>query len=197
MHNYFAGHEPGSGGWGLDGYGGIRWNVRSARLVAGNHDIMTTETGYSSGGDNYAVDAATQGIYVPELFLEQFSLGIVRTFYYQLIDEGGPPFAHYGLANADLRPKPAFNALADLIALAGMPAQTRSAVASSPQTLRYTLDGATESVHHLILLRHDGTLLFAIWQAVPLYDSAAKTAIAVVPRRVTLRLAKPSTRTVL
>jgi hypothetical protein len=114
-HDYFAGHEPGTGGWGLGGFGSIAFNLATARLISGDKPVVATETGYATPPSPNSVDDATQAAYVPRLFLVQYAAGIRRTLEYELVDEGGAPFGTYGLVRHDLTPKPAFRALAALL----------------------------------------------------------------------------------
>jgi hypothetical protein len=186
MHNYLAGHEPGTGGWGLDGYGSIAWNVRVARFTDGTKPVWSTENGYSTGGgDPKAIPLDVHAAYVPALYLEQFLAGVPRTYYYELIDEGGVPFGHYGLADGSLQPKPAFRALAGLISLLR---DARGTTSTTMPSLRFALDGGDAGTRHLLLARNDGTLALIVWQNESLYDPTLKRTIDPVQHDVQLRL---------
>jgi hypothetical protein len=184
MHDYFAGHNPGTDGWGLAGYGGIAFNLRLARRIAGAKPVYATETGYGTDGTGQSVDEATQAKYVPRLFLEQFNAGIRRTFEYELVDEGGPPYGSFGLLRKDLTPKPAFNALASLVTLlakAGTPQDTARAAS-------LTIEGEIDHVHDTVLAGKDG-LYVILWVELPGYDLGTHEEIAVAPRHLTLHVA--------
>jgi hypothetical protein len=185
IHNYFSNHEPETPGWGLGGYGSIGFNVRIARSVDGAKPIASTETGYGTDRADHTVDDAAQATYLPRLFLEQFASGIRRTFTYELIDEGGAPYGHYGIVNADLSPKPAYIALASLI---GALSDTQPAI--NPGTLSYALDAGAD-VHHVLLQKHDGSYVLALWVAAASYDASARDTRPVPPQPVTVRLAMP------
>jgi hypothetical protein len=183
MHNYFSFHEPETNGWGLNGYGSLAFNMRVARTVDAAKPIESTETGYGTDLAGNSVDATTQAVYLPRLLLEQFAAGVPRTFSYELIDEGGAPFGHYGIVDDHLQPKPAFIALSSLIASlrdTAQPFQTG--------VLHYALDGAGDDVHHLLLQKRDGHFILALWIAAPSCDAATHAAREVSPQRLSVRI---------
>jgi hypothetical protein len=188
MHDYTAGHNPGTTGWGAGGYGSLAYNISAARLLDGNKPVESTETGYATATTRGGLDAATQAKYVPRLFLEHFNAGVPRTYEYELVDEGGPPFGDFGLVYGSLSPKPSYNALASLIAL------LRDDGAGNTRTharLRYALDGDTSSIHHTLLAKRDGSLYLALWVEAASYDSATLAPLTVRPRDLTLRVETP------
>ena len=184
MHNYLAGHEPSTGGWGLDGYGSIAYNLRLARITDGMKPVWATENGYSTGGgDPKSIPLDVQQVYVTALFLEHFLAGVPRTYYYELIDEGGVPFSHYGLADGSLQPKPAFRALSSMIGL------LRDGGGSAKiSNLRFTLEGSDGGTRHLLLAKSDGTLALIVWENESLYDPILDRALVATQRNVQLRL---------
>ena len=183
MHNYFSFHEPETNGWGANGYGSIAFNMRAARAVVAAKPIESTETGYGTDRTKNSVDAVTQAVYLPRLLLEQFAAGVTRTFPYELIDEGGEPFGHYGIVDRNLEPKPAFTALAALI---GALHDTSSGF--KPGALPFSIDGATTDVHHVLLQKHDGRFIIALWIAAPSCDPVTHVALNVAPQQVTVRV---------
>lgn len=186
MHDYFANHEPETGGWGLGGYGSIAYNIRVARAVDPAKPIESTETGYGTDRAERTVDDAAQATYLPRLLLQHFADGVPRTFGYELLDEGGAPFDHYGIVGGDLSPKPAYTALASLIA------HVRDTTDGfSTGTLRYTLDGDGTDVHHVLLQKRDGRFMLALWIAASSYDPATRQSRDVAPRSITLQIATP------
>jgi hypothetical protein len=187
MHDYFAAHEPETPGWGLGGYGSIPYNIRIARDVAPDKPIDSTETGYGTDRADRTVDDTAQATYLPRLLLDQFAAGVPRTFDYELLDEGGAPFGHYGIVNSDLSPKPAYIALASLIAV--LRSGGRNAAAAG--TLRYSIDGSDASLHHILLQKPDGGFMLALWLASSGYDSAKQQYYAPAPQPLTLTVATP------
>lgn len=186
MHNYFSTHEPETGGWGLGGYGSIAYNLRIARIVDPAKPVESTETGYGTDHSERTVDDIAQATYLPRLFLEHFANGIPRTFDYELLDEGGPPFDHYGIVDYNFSPKPAYVALASLIATLRDTTDT-----FSTGTLRYTIKGTREDVHHVLLQKRDGRYALALWIAASSYDLASHQSRNVPSEPVTLEIAAP------
>jgi hypothetical protein len=189
MHDYTAGHNPGTTGWGAGGYGSLAYNIGAAQLLDGNKPIQSTETGYATApATRGGIDAATQAKYVPRLFLEHFNSGVARTYEYELVDEGGGTFGNFGLVYGSLAPKPSYAALSGLIAL------LRDGDGSDRArhgNLRYALDGDTSSVHHTLLAKRDGRLYLVLWVEAPSYDSNTLAPLTVRPRDLVLRVAAP------
>ena len=183
LHNYYAGRNPGTGGWGTNGYGSLAYNMALADLTGASKPIMTTETGYgnttTTQGD---VPEAVSATYMPRLLLEQWNAGIKRTYLYELLSEGSAPFSDYGLLRADGSQKPAFKAVSNLIALL-----TDQGVAFTPKTFSYTVTGGDSFLHQLLLQKRDGSFYIALWVEKPSYDVNLRAAIAVAPEQVTLQ----------
>jgi hypothetical protein len=184
MHDYFAGRNPGTSGWGAtDGfgtYGALSWSIGSSGQESGNEAIVSTETGYSEAVDTYAVPAATKARYTMRVLLEHWNAHVARTYIYELADEGGTPFSHYGLVDASGNAKPAYTAMKNLLAHYADPG---TAAALSP--LAYTIS-APASVHHTLLEKRNGTYVLTLWNEVPEWDPNALAPIAVAPQAVTL-----------
>lgn len=188
MHDYTAGHNPGTPGWGDGGYGSLAYNIGAARLLDGNKPIESTETGYATAPTTRGgIDDATQAKYVPRLFLEHFNAGVTRTYEYELVDEGGPPFGNFGLVNGSLAPKPSYAALSSLIGLL----RDGDGEGGTRAALRYSLDGDTTSVHHTLLAKRNGHLYLALWVEAASYDPSTLAPLTVRPRQLTLRVATP------
>ena len=124
--------------------------------------MAATETGYATdrpGGTSEAAYAK----YLPRLYAEYFRKGIVRTFVYELVDEWdriNDHEANFGLIRHDLRPKPAFGVLKDLIALLGEPS-VRSDFHPGALDYKMAVEAVpgyerTGFVHHLLLQKSDG-----------------------------------------
>ena len=80
---------------------------------------MTTEIGYTTDPSNkQGIPEDVEAKYMPRLILEQILHEIRRTYIYELIDVGpkvSKNDAAFGLVRNDGTPKPAFNALKNLI----------------------------------------------------------------------------------
>lgn len=185
MHNYFGGHNPGTPGYGFGGYGSIAYNLQIARDVDGSKPIFATETGYGTSASDKCVDPATQAKYVPRMFLEQFNAGVPRTFEYELIDEGGPPYDAYGLVDRSLKPKPSFLALSSLLKLVnGSPAGGKA------PNVRFSLTGETSNVHHTVLTQA-GTFYVVLWVEAMGFDPNSRADVRVPGQRVVLHAGAP------
>ena len=181
IHNYLAGRHPGTGGWGDDGYGSIDWNLRLIRRYSGGKPITTTEIGYQDAPgivDN--VPQEVVGRYLPRLLVEQYRMGVHRTFLYELADF--PNSGNYGLLHADGAPKPGFNAVKSLLNLLADPGPP-----VEPRPLNYEVDGGP-AVRHFAFQKRDGTYFIALWVEEPSYDVPGQRSAVVQGRDVTLRL---------
>jgi len=181
IHNYFAGRNPETGGWGDNGYGSIAWNTRVANVVMGAKTIETTETGYGTSSQKPGVPLDVQANYVPRMFLEQFARDIPRTYEYQLLDGGGDAFDSFGLVSKDFQPKPAYDALRSLIELLEEPA-----LDPATGSMSYRLSGSLTSVHHVLLKKHDGRYYLVLWLAASDWDVNTSRRLTVPPQNVTL-----------
>jgi len=182
LHNYFGGRNPGTGGWGDDGYGSIPWALRLANQGYGRKIVITTETGYNN--NSRAVDAVPEdisAIYLPRVLLEQWRAGIARTYLYELLSVGPDD---YGLLRKDGTAKPGFYAVSNLLTLMDDPGKT-----FVPGSLEYSITGGDSSLHHLLLQKHDGAFYLALWVEQPGYDVDKKTRLSVSPQDISLLIA--------
>ncbi len=188
MHVYFAGRNPGTPGWGATDaygtYGSLAYDQKIAAITSGSKPVLSTETGYSDDqSDQYAVPPATKARYVMRTLLEGWNAGVSRTYLYELVDEGTPPFSHYGLTTSSGAPKPAYVALKNLLAHLADPGGTFALTA-----LNYTLH-ASSPVHHALFERRTGRYSLVLWVEAPEWDPNASSTIAVAPQTVTLTFA--------
>jgi hypothetical protein len=146
---------------------------RRAAAFAPRKPAFATETGYRTGGrpqpGNKPVSPRVAAAYLTTLVLEYYRAGIPRSYLYELADErhdpgNKDPQQHFGLLTADLKPKPSYNALHNLISLlsAGGPARGRM---NDPTGSVTTLDGAP--IHTLTMQRGDGSQVLAVWLTSP------------------------------
>jgi hypothetical protein len=188
LHNYFGGRNPGTTGWGANGYGSIEWNLQLVRRFSGGKPIVTTETGYSN--DSSVTDFTPQDVaarYMPRLLLEQFRKGIVRTYLYELSDFSTPDRnmkSGFGLINRDGSPKPAFNAVKNLLTLLSDPGP-----AIEVRSLDYSLQGAGSDVRHMAFQKRDGSHFLALWIEQSSYDVSTRRAVVVPARAITVTIA--------
>ena len=185
MHSYPGGGTPTRN---LD----EQW-IPAARLICEDKPIIATESGWhnaiSDDTSQPGVSEQASGKYIPRLYLEYFNRGIKRAFIYELIDlspEVNNNQHNFGLLHYDGSPKPAFNALKNLISLLQDPGDS-----FSPQLLDYTLSGNTSNVHHTLLQKRDGRFCLILWLEVSSYDFQKKAEIDVPEQLVTLTLNTP------
>ncbi|GAC1418960.1 MAG: hypothetical protein NVSMB5_10650 [Candidatus Velthaea sp.] len=165
MHDYFSGRNPGTPGWGDDGYGSIDWNLRNARPASNSRPIMATESGWGTteqGNNGNFIHEWTAAEYATRVYFEHFIAGVPRTFLYELYDEpAGGSYTNYGLIRGDGSDQPhwSFYALQNLTGLLSDTGSARSNV-----SLSYALSGETDNLHHLLLSKADGSVWMALWQ---------------------------------
>jgi hypothetical protein len=182
MHNYLAGRHPGTGGWGLNGYGSIAWNLTQVNKYSGGRPVVATETGYWTADTvRDSVPERVAGAYLPRLLLEHFRAGIRRTYLYELCDHGGDT---YGLLAGDGTPKPAFLAVKHLLQLLSDPGRDIPV-----RPLRYSLSGGGAEIRHIAFEKRDGSYYLALWLERPLFDVAARRELETLPRPVRVTLA--------
>lgn len=162
IHRYFSGFNPETTGfWKSDAcgtWGAMAFYICEARINAGpTVPLYITETGYTTFGE---VDEITAGKYISRVLLFDSLAGIVRTYIYELHDDGTDTTNSedgYGLFRYDGTPKPAFNAVRSEIALLSDPGP-----AFSPKPLAYSVTGV-KHLRHELFQKRDGTYELAVW----------------------------------
>jgi hypothetical protein len=155
--------------------------------------FVATESGYhtltSWSGSHPAVTEQAQGRYVPRLIMEYFDAGIPRTYLYELIDQGTGPATredHFGLLRSDGSEKPAFRALANMIAIL-----KDQGAAFTPGGLAYSVIGDTLGLKRVLLQKRDGRFYLALWSQAASYDLTAQADMPIVGRGITLQFDTP------
>jgi hypothetical protein len=186
LHNYLGGREPGTAGWGRNGYGSISWNLALVQHPWPNKPVMTTETGYLNDLSNVqGIPEDVSGKYLPRLLLEQWMRGIHRTYLYQLLDHEKSerdPGSSYGLLHSDFTPKIGYRAIQGLLQLLSDPGP-----AFKLDDLNLDLSGNLAHVHHVLFERRDATFYLALWVEEPSYDVNTKTYLHVPAQQITVR----------
>jgi hypothetical protein len=158
-----------------DTYGGtplmFMWYQPAFSNGGNSKPMASTETGYHTALAPKGISVIAQGKYIPRLFAEYFRNGIIRTFVYELYDEGAnatDPEQNYGLVYNDMTPKPAYTALASLIQLLAEPGAQ-----FVPGTLNYSLavqaNGPyvrTGYVHDRLLEKSSGDFYLLLWHEI-------------------------------
>jgi hypothetical protein len=163
----------------------------AARLPGG--PLVVTEAGWQTEPSGVfsqpGVSEAVAARYLPKLVLESVRRGIPRTYLFDLADRFDDPAlqrieAHFGLLHVDGTPKPAFGAVARLMAELRDGAGTASA-AAAPLLIRPSTPIPPDV--RVVALRHsDGSVVLAVWRERSLWDTSASAPLA-APRS-TIRL---------
>ena len=191
LHVYFGGRNPGSQGWGDSdnqghSYGSFEWWKDQAQLDAPGLPLMVTEAGYisPSAPQAYTIPESLGASYVPRLLLLAFNKGVKRSYIYELLDEVSSP--GYGLLRSDLSEKPAFTALATLIA-----ELNDSGTPFVPAVLEYSITGGDSSLAHTLLQKRDGSFILVLWSETSNYDVTKMTSLPDKEQTITVSVTGP------
>ena len=181
LHPYPGGQTPESM---------IAAQIEDAAAISGTKPVYASESGYHNAvnhvGWQPGVSELAAAKYTLRMILENFRQGIVRTYLYELQDEGLDPTDTndnnaWGLVRYDGTYKPAFTAVKNLLSM--LPNGNNPALAP----VNYTLSGPQVST--LLLQQSSGTWLLFLWQPVSVYDLTTKADITSNPQmNVTLNL---------
>jgi hypothetical protein len=180
MHDYFGNRNPETAAYGgtfynCGGYGTMQFDICLAQMISVNEPVVATETGYESG---VGLSDAVIGRYELRTLFESLSLGVSRTYLYELIDD---PAGDWGLLTGSFSPRPAFTAIQNVLSL------LKDVNFAQPEKLDYTIAGETQNVFQLLLQKSDGTFYLAIWLGVQDADpNNPSTTYYVAPQNVTL-----------
>jgi hypothetical protein len=130
----------------------------------------------------YTLPESVEASYAPRTLLGAFNHGIKRTYFYELLDEVSSPA--YGLLNSDLTPKPAFNALKNLISVLSDPATGTLA----PASLQYSVSGGDSTLNHLLLQKQDGSFWLVLWLEQSSWNPVTSQPVSVNPQNITIEL---------
>lgn len=189
-HAYYNGHFPENGGYGSNNYGSIAAILGFSATTSASRQMTVTETGYGTAGGSGNVSENVQAKYILRDMLSLQNAGAAKVFWYELIDEGTPPFGGFGLLRSDLSPKPSYTALKSLLSVLADPST------SSPAApLAYTLGGSTANVEHALFQKSDGTYALALWLGVASSNPNTGADLAVNPQSLTVTLSRSFTAT--
>jgi hypothetical protein len=164
--------NPGTPGWGggnqFGVYGSLGYDLAIAAQPAGTKPISITETGYGDTSNALYVPPATKARYILRTLLEAWNAHVLRTYIYELVDEGGGYFGSYGLTDGNGNVKRAYTAVKNLLAHMSDPGAP-----IVPATLSYTL-AAPAQVHHALFQKHDGSFVLALWLEEPPLRASAR-----------------------
>ena len=160
--------------------------IDGGRTDAPSKPVVLTETGYYTLPQNDAwggVPEEQQASYLVSLLLDEAAAGVVRTYLYDLIDDGPDPQqddreGHFGLFRYDGSPKTAATAIHNLTALLAD---------ASPSSRTFTPDGFAFTAlgvpygytgNTSLFQRSDGTHVIAIWNEQQLWNPDTQVAAA-------------------
>ncbi len=170
--------------------------LAAARAMSGSKPVMATETGYhtavDSDGEHPPTSEAAQAVYAPRLFLDYFANGVVRTFDYELVDEHPDPEltepeSDFGLVHYDFSPKPAFEAVANLVAILEDPGGGEF----EPEKLGLRFGGNRQDLRHVLLQKADGTFYLALWRDGSVWDPETREEIQPGSAPITVGFGQP------
>jgi hypothetical protein len=185
MHDYFGNRNPetppdGGPFYNCGNYGSMQFDICLAQMVGVNEPVVSTETGYESG---VGLSDAIIGRYELRLLFESLSLGVSKTYLYELIDDTS---GNWGLLTGTFSPRPVYTAIQNVLSL------LKDVSFPQPGKLNYTLAGQTQNVDHLLLQKSNGTFYLAIWLGVQDADpDNPSTAYDVVPQNLILSTNAP------
>ncbi len=166
----------------------------------GNAPLIVSETGYTTIRHNPAapqtlegVDEATQAKYLLDTLADDFSMGITKTYLYELQDDADDADNlnkedHFGLFHHDQSPKPVALALHNLISQLSPP--TSCAGSFTPQGLNIQATAAVLNppLRMLLLQRCDHAYELLLWAEPVIWDHANHIPRAAAPRIVRVSL---------
>jgi len=193
VHSYYGGDMPETNLATNDGFDGFvvskdkiptksntleeRLKIYSSR-ISGNKPVVVTETGYHDYMDNAKglhkpTDKNAVGVYMPRVFLENFRIGVARTYAYQMFNEIENKTTyekHFGMFDTGGRTTPKPSAKAMHFMNMRLVDDTASAKTFKPAKLDFTLTNKPENVRTVLLQKSNGTFYLMIWRAESVYD---------------------------
>jgi hypothetical protein len=179
LHNYVVGNgaaaslsdnqawnaeDPvGASGW--DGpageYLGSTWNRHFGALPATDGPALpkeTTETGWETGTGSGEITQDEQGKLLVNLYLSAAARGWLRTYIYQLMDDGQGTWGIFIENGSSASPKLAGNYIHNLTMIL-----SDNSSSFTPTPLAYSVKGETNTIHDLLLQKSGGAYELAVW----------------------------------
>jgi hypothetical protein len=180
MHSY-----PGSSG--LPSNLTSSW-IPQWQKISGTKPLYTTETGYHNSltAGTPGVSELAQAKYIGRLWFEYFIHGVVRTNWYEFLNEGtnaADREDNWGLLRFDGTKKASYDTTKNIIALLG-----DLGSAFQPGRLNYTMTNTAATVHSKLFQKRNGRWYLAIWQDLSVWSTATGTDITNPTRAMQLNL---------
>jgi hypothetical protein len=174
-------------------------NALGRATVAPGKPVVITETGFATDESDaampkLAVSETVQAKYTLNTLFDGFTLGVRRTYIYQLLDNAPDAPAtniekHFGLFYADGRPKPAAVALHNLTHILTQSGRAETGKRAAP--LVYTLKGPhVLQEMQLLLQKPDGSYVLVLWAEPSIWNAGAQKDIQVKPSQASITLKK-------
>ena len=155
IHYYSGGQRPTTSGTDT-----MQAALQNVSIIAPGKTIWMTESGWQAPSGNWPISLRAQAKYVLRDYFDAFGYGVERLFMYQLIDDQSSLF---GLCDAAGNPKPAYNALKNLVGLVKDPTASRASIG-------YTVANAPSSLKSFSFSKSDGTFLIVLYLDVNSWD---------------------------
>jgi hypothetical protein len=196
IHSYYGGTMPETSLADNDGQNGFvvsavpttsnsledRLKLYSTR-ISGTKKIVITEMGYhdymaNPAGLHKPTDSRAAAVYMPRAYLENFRIGVVKSYAYQMFDELANSkeyekhFGFFGTAGVSA-PKAsavAMKAMNDIVDDSQSGANT-----FRPGKLNFTIPSKPADVRTVLLQKKSGKFYLAIWRAESVYDPDNRT----------------------
>jgi len=124
-------------------------------------------------------------IYMPRAFMENFRIGVKRTYFYQLFDQGsGNDFGMFRNDTNDFEAKPVARAMHNLTSLLG--GGTMDFTAQDLPGL--DISGDTKNLRKVLMQKAPGEYWLALWRGESIYDTKKKKDITVEPKDLTVSM---------
>ena len=159
------------------------WDLQSVKnfhnVMFGNKPYMATEGSYSTATlTESGISEVVNAKYTLRFFLEYWRIGVVRTFKYELFDEGvdnANAEEKFGLIENDgTTVKKAGTAVKDIISLLKDPAPS---TVFTPGSLNFSIANADAYTHFNLLQKSTGKFYLIIWNDAPSWNDELKSEI--------------------
>tara|TARA_Y100000589_G_scaffold299721_1_gene309342 strand:- start:393 stop:2657 length:2265 start_codon:yes stop_codon:yes gene_type:complete len=139
--------------------------------------IIATEAGYHTAygmgpRESQGTTELAKSKLIPRMLAEYFKHGVVRTHIYEFIcthehqnASGKRAEAKFGLVTHYMTPTSSYTAMKNYIAILKDPNTD-----FSPQALELTIKASSDTVHHLLMQKADGTYYLLLWNDVEVYN---------------------------
>lgn len=172
---------------------GLKAVVRAAAERAPGAPIIFTEAGYSTSKGPADVTERAQARLTLSSLLEAASLGVKRTYLYELLDAYPDPAGadhekHFGLFDLSYAPKPAARMLR--LVSSALSDHAPDALTFTPRKTGITISADAPDLRRLVLQKADGDEVVALWREAAVFSSKTHSDVELAPVAVDLRLSR-------